>query len=67
MTNDEQRDPHYGEPGPGDPHYGEGGAGTPDVADPEGAEREAEEHARESGGAAEEKRGGEAGGLASSE
>jgi len=65
MGDEQQKDPHYGEPGPRDPHYGEGGQGKPDVGHPEGAEREAKERVKASAEEAQGKRGGESGGMAS--
>jgi hypothetical protein len=41
MAKNRQKDPHYGEPGPGDPQYGEGGPEKPDVDDPKAAEKRA--------------------------
>jgi hypothetical protein len=65
MGDEQQKDPHYGEPGPGDPNYGEGGQEKPEVDDPEGVERKAKERAKASGEEAQGKKGGESGGMAS--
>lgn len=54
----DKKDPLYGEPAKQDPLYGEGGDSTDEVPDPEAAEREGKEHAKESGEKAQRSSGG---------